>query len=316
MNWVVLLVAFLLSGLIGSAVISITYYVFYFCFDCVDEEYHKEKDEEKIKYEQNRFKFRDEIKKLNPEIFEIREKNNRALKAYYFKQGENNKRLAILCHGWRSEALRDIYSYGEFYFNHKEFDLLVLVHEGHFPSEGKFIGFGVKDGENIKLWVDYINSRFNHQYDILLHGISMGCASCLFACKHNLPSEVKAIIGDSGFTSGHEQLKYLLKKKYHAPTWPTLFLVKHIVKHRMKYDIKQNKTFEALKDVNIPILFIHGDKDDFVPMHMTMDNYNAYNGPKELWIAKDAWHCKCYSLHKEEYEEKVLNFFEKHRTNN
>lgn len=313
MNNVIVLIILLVSSLIVSGIISLTYYLFYLCFDCVDEEYHKEKDEEKIKYEKKRFEFKDYIISLKPQMLQITESNNRHLKAYYFKQGSDNRKLVILCHGWRGEALRDIYSYGEFYFNHPDFDILVLIHEGHFPSEGKFIGFGVKDGENIKLWVDYINQKFNNQYDILLHGISMGASACMFACQNGLSNNVKAIVADCGFTSGYQQLSYLMRYKYHAPRWPSLPLVRYIVKHRMKYDIKKNITTEAMNKDNKPIFFIHGDKDDFVPTFMSVDNYNAYKGPKELWLVKDARHVQSYSLYKEEYESKVLSFFDKYR---
>lgn len=299
-----------------SILISITYYLFHFCFNPLTEKKLKKFNARHNPNTQKRLILKEQLLAKNPQVFKIKSKKNSTLVAYYFKQRENNKKLVILSHGWRSDALRDLCSYGEFYFNHPEFDILVINHEGHFPSEGKYICFGITDGENIKLWIDYINNELSNQYDIYLHGVSMGASSCLYACKHNLPKNVKAIVADCGFVSGYSQLKYLLNRKYYVLSFPALPFVNGIVKHRLKIDIRKDITYDAMNKDNIPILFIHGDKDDFVPTYMSEINYDKYNGPKELIIVEGAKHSRSYITDKEKYESSILRFYEKYDTFN
>jgi fermentation-respiration switch protein FrsA (DUF1100 family) len=71
-------------------------------------------------------------------------------------------------------------------------------------------------------------------------------------------------------------------------------------------------TLKALETNKLPILFIHGKSDKFVPTAMTVKNYNVCKAPKELFLVEDAAHCQCYFMAKQEYENLVLNFFNRH----
>jgi len=66
-----------------------------------------------------------------------------------------------------------------------------------------------------------------------------------------------------------------------------------------------------IKDISsleLPILFIHGDKDDYVPTHMALDMYNGKKGIKYKYIAPNSRHAQSYVNNKREYEEKVYKF--------
>ena len=69
---------------------------------------------------------------------------------------------------------------------------------------------------------------------------------------------------------------------------------------------------ELLKSSSVPTLFIHGDADGFVPLEMTVENYNACSAPKELLVVGGAAHAKSYSTAPEKYERAVLDFFAKY----
>lgn len=250
------------------------------------------------------------ISNLEKEILEIKSKSGNILKAYYFKQSENNKKLIILSHGIHTEALLNSWYFARFYFNHKDFDILMLVHEGHKPSSGKYIGFGYKDAENIKLWVDKINEMTTNQYQIFLHGVSMGASSILGALKYDLKN-VRAAIVESGYNSGYDEIKYTLSKKYHFPSFLILPYVRFLVKVYCGYDIK-NELFDAVLSKNIPILFIHGTCDLVVPVNMTNHHFEICESPKEKWIVEDAKHAVGYLKKPIAYETKVINFINKH----
>ena len=61
-----------------------------------------------------------------------------------------------------------------------------------------------------------------------------------------------------------------------------------------------------------PMLFIHGDADDFVPFSHLQKNYDAkIHGYKEMWVGEGAVHANSYAKHPEEYTEHVRAFLAK-----
>ncbi len=64
-----------------------------------------------------------------------------------------------------------------------------------------------------------------------------------------------------------------------------------------------------MKDCSIPVLFIHGTDDTFVPVEMTYENYKACNAPKKLFIVPGATHAMSYLVDKNGYENTVKEFW-------
>ena len=61
----------------------------------------------------------------------------------------------------------------------------------------------------------------------------------------------------------------------------------------------------------IPLLFIHGDRDNVVPMKMTKILYDRAHEPKELWIVPGAGHNSLRQEAGDEYDRRVADFFSK-----
>ena len=59
----------------------------------------------------------------------------------------------------------------------------------------------------------------------------------------------------------------------------------------------------------VPILFIHGSADTFVPCSMCREMYECCSSPKKLLIVEDAAHAESYYKNREAYE-KALNEFQ------
>ena len=69
---------------------------------------------------------------------------------------------------------------------------------------------------------------------------------------------------------------------------------------------------EALKNTDIPVLFIHGTDDRFVPVEMTYENYKACASEKQLLIVPGAGHAMSYMTDKAAYENAVEMFWGKY----
>lgn len=296
-----------------SFIIVLTYLtnkLYKYCFIKYDSIKMIKKIEYHRSLKSDAYLFREELLSKDSEKLEIKSDNNNELIGYLFKQGKNNKKLMILVHGWHTDAFMNVSRFGKMYFEDNSYDILIVYNEAHYPSGGDVIGFGVTDSNNLVKWVNYINELYPNKYDIYLHGVSMGASSCLFSFKHQLPSNIKGIIVDSGFNNVYEELKYSAKARYGRSFNLILKMIRVRIKRKLKYDIVKENVLDVINNYQIPILFIHGDKDLVVPMKMTIDTFNAYKGLKKLYIAKDAGHIYSYSVDPSKYKEEVYKFIE------
>lgn len=69
-------------------------------------------------------------------------------------------------------------------------------------------------------------------------------------------------------------------------------------------------TTDAMKACSVPVLFIHGTDDAFVPIEMTYENYKACAAPKRLLVVPGADHGMSYCVEKENYEAAVKEFWQ------
>ena len=68
-------------------------------------------------------------------------------------------------------------------------------------------------------------------------------------------------------------------------------------------------TLAALEKNRVPVLFIHGADDHFVPVEMTYENYKACTAPKRLLVVPGADHGMSYLLEPEGYQGMMVDFW-------
>lgn len=204
----------------------------------------------------------------------------------YLKQEETNK-WAIILHGYRSNP-SSVLTIGE-HFSEKGYNVLIPSMRACADSEGEYVGMGWLDKEDLKYWINLIIEE-NKNAEIILHGSSMGAATVLMASGDELPANVKNIIADSGYTSVWDIFASEAKARFNLPEFPVLNMFQIVANRKAKYDIKEASSLEQVKKSKTPILFIHGDKDDFVPEYMCEKLYDATNCKKEKLIIHGAGH--------------------------
>ena len=87
-----------------------------------------------------------------------------------------------------------------------------------------------------------------------------------------------------------QQKQVEVKARFNLPEFPVLNMFQIVANRKAKYDIKEASSLEQVKKSKTPILFIHGDKDDFVPEYMCEKLYDATNCKKEKIIIHGAGH--------------------------
>lgn len=219
---------------------------------------------------------------------------------------ENNHMWAILIHGYKSDNTT-MMAFGAQYYE-KGYNVLLPNNRAHGTSQGDYIGMGWLDKDDIACWVDWIVSQ-DSQAQIILHGVSMGGATVMMTAGDNL-DHVIGYIEDCGYTSVWDIFASELDKRFSLPTFPVLDISNLVGQLKAGYSFKEASSIEQLKKSKRPILFIHGGKDDFVPVEMVYKNYEAANCVKDIYVVENAGHAESEDYNKEEYWNKVFKFID------
>ena len=220
---------------------------------------------------------------------------------------EHSDKWAIVLHGYHSNP-DSVLSIG-MHFSEKGYNVLIPSMRASNDSEGQYIGMGWLDKDDLQCWINLIIEQ-NDNAEIILHGSSMGAATVFMASGDELPSNVKAIIEDSGYTSVWDIFASEAKARFNLPTFPILNMFELVANIRAKYDIKEASAVEQVKKSNVPILFIHGDSDDFVPEYMCEELYEAANCRKDKLIIHNAGHTESRYKEPDTYYNKIFDFLE------
>lgn len=222
---------------------------------------------------------------------------------------ENPKGSIILAHGYRSCKLVEFSKVLDFYHNYG-LNILLIDQRSHGKSEGRIITFGVKECQDMKKWVSWVNGNQGNR-PIILSGLSMGASTVLFLADEDLPKNVKGIIADCGFTSPWEIISSVFRNVTHLPAGPSLWVAELFARVFGGFSLRQKNTKEVLKNSKLPVLMVHGIDDGFVPCEMTQQGYDACTGEKELFLVEGADHGLSYLKDSKRYQEKVLAFLDR-----
>lgn len=236
---------------------------------------------------------------------EIKANDGITLRGTQYIVNEESDKWVIVLHGYRSEP-KSVLTIGE-QFSNNGYNVLIPSMRGCSESEGDYIGMGWLDKEDLKCWINLIINK-NPNAEIVLHGSSMGAATVLMLSGDNLQNNVKCIIADSGYTSVWDIFASEAKVRFNLPAFPVLNMFQLVAKFKAGYDIKEASAIEQVKNSKTPILFIHGDNDDFVPLYMCDKLYENANCEKEKLIIEGAGHTEAKYKEPDTYYKKVFEF--------
>lgn len=231
-----------------------------------------------------------------------------SLNASFYRNDGN--RYVILVHGYmgsRKDMLHLASVYSSWGYN-----VLSPDNRAHGESEGTWVGMGWLDKDDIRLWIDWIIAR-DPDAEIVLHGISMGAATVMMTSGLDLPGNVKAAVEDCGYTSVWDIFRDELKALYHLPSFPVMNMYSIMSKIITGYTPKEASSLDMLGKSEIPMLFIHGDDDNFVGTYMLDICYDAKTkGDKEKLLVPDAGHGEAYLREPELYFSTVHEFISRY----
>ena len=191
------------------------------------------------------------------------------------------------------------------------YNVMIPDLRAHGESEGYYIGMGWDDRNDIINLIEYIIAE-DGKAEIVLFGVSMGAATVMMVSGEKLPSNVKAVVEDCGYTSAWDQFAYQLKTLFNLPKFPMMNIADIICKIRAGYFISDASAIKQVKKTSIPTLFIHGDSDSFVPFEMQEKLYDACSAEKEKVVIEGATHARAAYTNPELYWLSVENFLDKY----
>ena len=223
------------------------------------------------------------------------------------------KRVIVAMHGWRSSWSQDFALISPFWMENN-CAVLYAEQRGQGSSGGEYMGFGLLERHDCLRWINWANEKTESKYPVYLGGISMGATTILMTSGFDLPKNVKGIVADCGFTSPHAIWRHVAKNNLHIPYGMYSAIANDLCKKKIQVGADEYSCIDALKNSTVPVLFIHGTDDKFVPVEMTYENYKACVSPKKLLIVPGAEHGMSYLVDKESYEEAVKNFWNENET--
>lgn len=291
-----------------TGLLDVSERLYNFVFDRVDEVPATSAD--KQKYAQQYYDYVDWLHTQPTRTWYLNPNTDNQLAATYVPAAKATKDVVIIAHGYKGNG-ETMANYAKM-FHDLGFNVLLPDSRAHGQSTGKYITFGWLDRLDYLDWLNKIIEAVGNDCRIILFGVSMGGATVEMLSGEQLPPQVKVIIADCGYSNINSELTYLLKRLYHLPKYPLLPTVSMINKRRQGFNLKQVSSIEQLQKNHLPIFFIHGEKDTYVPTEMVEENYAATAGPKEKWIVKDATHAESFWIDPKAYQAHVTDFLNRY----
>ncbi len=217
---------------------------------------------------------------------------------------------AIVVHGYGDNHFVFLYLV-RMYRDDLNYNVLFPDLQYHGYSEGDHAQMGWYDRFDVSEWAKVAHDIFQDDF-LVVHGVSMGAATTMMMSGDPQPDYVKAYIEDCGYSSVWDQLAFNLKDSFHLPSFPVLNSASTVCKRRYGWSFKEASSVNQLAKCDRPMLFIHGDADDFVPFSHLQKNYDAKTqGYKEMWVTPGAVHANSFAKYPEEYKQHVAAFLKK-----
>lgn len=222
----------------------------------------------------------------------------------------NAQGTAIVVHGYGDNHFVFLYLV-RMYRDDFNYNVLFPDLQYHGYSEGDHIQMGWYDRFDIEKWIPVAHDIFKDDF-MVLHGVSMGGATVMMTSGDPLPDYVKCFVEDCGYSSVIMQFNNNRRQSFWFVPPDVLQSASLVTKKRHGWGFWEASSLKQLAKCDKPMLFIHGDADDFVPFSHLKRNYDAKkNGYKEMWVTPGARHAESFAKYPVEYKQHVSDFLAK-----
>lgn len=212
----------------------------------------------------------------------------------------------LMCHGFGGSKDPDL-AYARFLQPH--FNVLMFDFRHHGRSEGDFASLGYYECRDVAAALDWLHSeRGVDRVGVL--GFSMGAAVAILAAAQ-FP-RIAAVVADSGYAHLQHALAQEGRRRRFPPVMrdALAWVLAHAAARQLGFPLQHGQPIEVIHTIAPrPILIIHGDRDDLVPVADAHLLYARAGEPKALWIIPEAAHVASLATAKQVYRDRVVDFF-------
>lgn len=241
------------------------------------------------------------------ETYDVPSRHGYNLKAYFIASPKPSKKYVIIAHGYTYTHHGSIkYAIS---MRKQNYNVIMYDQPFHGESGGSFTTLGHYEKDDLETMVTHTLATYGEDIILGTYGESMGAATCLLEQAGD--DRLDFVVADCGFADLHDLMSYQLRTLHHLP--PKLFLPMANVIFRAvtKADIHRIKPIEAVKKSRVPMFFVHGEGDTFIPREHSVRMFEACPTDKDLLIVgDDAEHAQSWGAHTDLYEERLFAFIE------
>ena len=244
----------------------------------------------------------DAIEKLDYTVYSY---DGYMLHAQLLKNPKSTGRYVIISHGYndnRFGALKYACLYLSLGFNCIIYDL-----RGHGLNERTFCTYSLRESRDLDAMIFDAHERFHDLKQLGIHGESLGASTSITVLRYQ--PEIDFVVADCGFSDITPILKAVLKRSHISGL---LFpIVRICARLRYGYDFNRMRPITRLRKNEIPVLFIHGEADNFIPSSHSVAMNDANPAYSELLIVPGAKHAQSVFADNELYRQRVEAFIKK-----
>ena len=219
----------------------------------------------------------------------------------YLLINDVNKPFMLFMHGYHGCWQWD--GYGTYRIaKDKGYNLLMVDERAHGKSDGTVTCFAKKEQYDCLKWVDFLRDRFGYDQKLIISGVSMGCSIVLMAAAKASKGKVDGIIADCGFASAPAMIKKACRdmKLPEKIFVPLAYLGGKIYGN---LTVTGETVEDCVKQIDVPVIFIHGTSDSIVPFENLDILYNACGSKDKIrLVVEGSDHAVCAVYNYEAYK--------------
>lgn len=248
------------------------------------------------------------------EPFEVQSQYGYTLRGYVIPRRtaslpqDRRERAVVLVHGYT--ACAEIgWKYVDL-FRDMGFSCVLYDHRNHGRSDRRPTTMGRRESDDLLTVLNWTFERFGADAVVGLHGESMGAATVMLTSPRD--DRLAFVVEDCGYSDLRSEIVSVCAKQYRIPAFPFVSMASLLFRLDAGVFFRDVRPCAAVEQSgDLPMLFVHGEADDFVPTRMVYECYaGKTTGLKRRFTVPDAGHAECILKDPEGYREAVKEFLQ------
>lgn len=231
------------------------------------------------------------------------------IEGWLIRHEQSSKGLIVFCHGLTSNKA-DFLPLAAFMFRNA-YDCLLFDFRAHGASGGFLSNLGIAEKNDLLGAVEYVAANnLTPDGKVLVLGTSMGAAASVLAAADS--PRIEGVVVDSSFSNGYTLLDENFSVHFHGLSKKFFGIgCRFFLDLLGGFKVPPQQPIDAARKIKVPILFIHGEMDPAIPpKHSELIAAASPSTQKSIWIVPGSGHVEGYERFPDEYQQRVLGFFD------